>query len=259
MANAGITGSLVVKMSVDEVMDLLVISRLTAEDVVAHACSEFAAKPMSGMVVPGPRTFLGIDMFRPGSITEVYGPSGSGKTQICFTVAACELFKSVFWLDTENTYRSERLVQIAGSSCLERLKVKQVRDFAGMLETANQLRHVVRDDGDSVLVVIDSIAMPLRDTSQLLERQKGIHVLAETLKRTRACILVTNHVISDMTSKTGFYPALGNTWSHAVNTRVLVYKDEVTSKRFIRPVKLTGERESNDIEIGITDAGVILC
>ena len=248
----------IVRMSVDEVMDCLDVSRRTAEEVVTHACSRFAAKPISGIDLPSPRSFFGIDMFRPGSITEIYGPSGSGKTQLCLTVAASELFDRVFWLDTENTYRSERLVKIGGTTCLERIKVKQVRDFEVMLETSHQLGHALSHITDSVLIVIDSIAMPLRDTSRLMERQKGIHGLAEALKKTGACILVTNHVIADFSRKDSFNPALGNTWSHAVNTRLLVFKDEVTGKRFIRPVKLTAVRESHDIEIGITDAGVIL-
>lgn len=56
-----------------------------------------------------------------GSITEIFGEFRTGKTQLCHTLAVtCQLpvdcggaEGKVIWLDTEGTFRPERLVAIA--------------------------------------------------------------------------------------------------------------------------------------------------
>jgi len=247
-----------VRMEIDEVMDSLNVSRSTAEKLVRDACSKYASKPIAFSDMRPPVSFLGIDMLRFNSITEVYGPSGSGKTQLCFSLAASDKFETVYWLDTEGTYRSERLLEIGGLRCLEKVKVKQIRDFDSLLSTVSLgLPNLVTPDAQSVLVIIDSIAAPLRSTENLLDRQKSIHILAESLKKINACILVTNHVIGSMAAKDSFTPALGNTWSHAVNTRLLITKDPHTKQRLMRTEKLLG-MHACDIEIGISRSGVYL-
>ncbi len=58
--------------------------------------------------------------FEPEAITEFYGVYGSGKTQVCHTAAViAQLPKAqggldgeVIWIDTENTFRPERIVDI---------------------------------------------------------------------------------------------------------------------------------------------------
>jgi RecA/RadA recombinase len=246
-----------VKMDVDDVMDYLQVSRVTAELVVQDACSRYASKPVLARDIPAPVRFMGLDMLRSGSITEVYGPSGSGKTQLCLTLAASDLFNTVFWLDTEGTYRSERLLEIGGLRCLDKVKVKSVRDFDTMFWTVSKaMQNIITSEMHPTLVVIDSIAAPLRSTDKLMDRQRSIHSLAEALKKLGACVLVTNHVIAHMSTQDAFLPALGNTWSHAVNTRILMFKEEHTRRRFIRPVKILSSPPCDDIEFGITRSGV---
>ena len=254
-----LSGPDIIKMEIDEVMDFLNVSRSTAERVVLDACSRYASKPVLSSHIPGPIKFMGLDMLRYGTITELYGPSGSGKTQFCLTLAASDLFKTIFWLDTEGTYRSERLLEIGGIKCLDKVKVKPVRDFDNMFWTVSEaLQNIVNQETQPTLVVIDSVAACLRSTEKLMDRQKSVHSLAEALKRLGACVVVTNHVIAHMSTKDAFLPALGNTWSHAVNTRILLFKEEHTRKRFIRPVKLVSSPPCDDIEFGITRSGVSL-
>jgi len=58
--------------------------------------------------------------FEPQAVTEFYGVYGSGKTQICHTAAVmCQLSKEqgglngeVIWIDTEGTFRPERIKDI---------------------------------------------------------------------------------------------------------------------------------------------------
>lgn len=58
-----------------------------------------------------------------GAITEVFGESGSGKTQLCLTLAvACQLQFAqgggegkCLYIDTNGTFRPERLLTVSGS------------------------------------------------------------------------------------------------------------------------------------------------
>ena len=58
-----------------------------------------------------------------GAITEIYGEFGSGKTQICHTTAVLVQQKKenggleggIIYVDTENTFRPERIVSISKS------------------------------------------------------------------------------------------------------------------------------------------------
>ena len=54
--------------------------------------------------------------FNEGRIVGVLGENGAGKTQLCYVAAieAIELFKgNVVWIDCEDTFRPERIVDIA--------------------------------------------------------------------------------------------------------------------------------------------------
>ncbi|MDA4133475.1 MAG: DNA repair and recombination protein RadA, partial [Thaumarchaeota archaeon] len=59
--------------------------------------------------------------YEEGKITEVFGASNSGKTQLAIqatVMAAAQGWKSVY-VDTESTFRPERLAQMAESRDLE--------------------------------------------------------------------------------------------------------------------------------------------
>ena len=60
--------------------------------------------------------------FETGAITECFGEFGSGKTQIGHALAvACQKIESdavAVYIDTENTFRPERIIQIAKSARL---------------------------------------------------------------------------------------------------------------------------------------------
>jgi len=70
--------------------------------------------------------------FEPQAVTEFYGVYGSGKTQICHTAAVmAQLPKAqgglngeVIWIDTENTFRPERIKDIVIARGLVPLKEK---------------------------------------------------------------------------------------------------------------------------------------
>ena len=88
------------------------------------------------------------------------------------------------------------------------------------------------------LVVVDSVAALARnefDRASLPQRQSRLSKQASLLKWLASVfsipVVVTNHVSKHIASTTDVVPALGNTWSHAVNIRlVLAALSDTTSQ-----------------------------
>jgi RecA/RadA recombinase len=102
--------------------------------------------------------------FEEGRITEVFGPSNSGKTQLAIqatVMAAARGWKSVY-VDTESTFRPERLAQIAESrgldakAALESVFSLRARDVEAQ---SRVLKRMVDDPrvGPAKLVVVDTV------------------------------------------------------------------------------------------------------
>src|ERR1051325_10592692 len=104
------------------------------------------------------------------AVTEFYGEFGSGKSQICHTlciiaglpVESGGLNSGVIYIDTEGTFRPERLEQIARargvdpSNALKNVAVCKVYNSAHLELIIKNLGKYV-DDYKSKLVIIDSI------------------------------------------------------------------------------------------------------
>ncbi|XP_064403343.1 DNA repair protein RAD51 homolog 2-like [Halichondria panicea] len=185
-----------------------------------------------------------------GMITEISGPPGCGKTQFCVTVAvvtALSAGQNVAYIDTEGAFSAERLVEIAkyrhpNSSSSEHLLAlaSRVHVFTEMtcdilLERLAQLEEIIVDKKIR-LVIVDSIASLVRkefntsskkgvaDRAALLNTQAArLKYVAESFK---IPILVTNQITTkvshDQEEDSIVTVALGNSWSHAVNTRLLM-------------------------------------
>src|SRR5829696_3217770 len=104
------------------------------------------------------------------AVTEFYGEFGSGKSQICHTLAAIAtqpteaggLNSGVIYVDTEGTFRPERLNQIARSRELEPSHVLKNVAVCKVYNSSH-LELIIKDlgkyikDFNAKLVVIDSI------------------------------------------------------------------------------------------------------
>jgi DNA repair protein RadA len=64
------------------------------------------------------------DGIETGAITQFYGPPGSVKTQLCYTICAMlpSQYKAVY-IDTESTFRPERIESIAKARGLDQAKI----------------------------------------------------------------------------------------------------------------------------------------
>jgi RecA/RadA recombinase len=205
--------------------------------------------------LPGIDAALG-GPFEPG-IVEVIGRSGVGKSQFAMTVAAQFISDSarsgrapqgVVFIDTEGKFPPRRCVEIATSAAADDSSRKAIAAAMATHMTflrandSSELRRIVENLESTMsrvqarLVVVDSIAALARrdfDGSGLRARQAQLSDIAAKLKQLadayNAVVLVTNQVSGVLADDEGgalpsgmVRPALGNTWSHCVNTRLVL-------------------------------------
>lgn len=173
----------------------------------------------------------------PGTFAEVVGLSGSGKSQFCMQLAV-RIQKSVkkrkcVYIDTEGSFRTSRICEIAshlfssktGDEILSAITISRCRDIVELTSAVYRLKSLLEEDPEVGLVIIDSIAMPLRGDdehaqSALLDVSRALTSLIATF---RCIIVAANHVISDVEGDGGsepeIAPALGRNWSHIPNMR----------------------------------------
>jgi RecA/RadA recombinase len=179
---------------------------------------------------------------RPGMITEVVGPSGVGKSQFCMSLVAHALLStssSVIVVDTEGKFSPSRLREILtglgseSTDALSRVHLLRVSTSSELSSAVSGLDTSVMDL-DANIVIIDSIAALARrdfDSSAVRERQSLLSEIATSLKRTaevfKVAVVATNQVAGCFADGESYLggsarPALGNTWAHCVNTRLLL-------------------------------------
>ena len=151
------------------------------------------------------------------AVTEFYGEFGSGKSQICHTLCAIVtqpveaggLDGGVIYIDTEGTFRPERLNQIARARALEPSHVLKNVAICKIYNSSH-LELIVKDIGKYIndfkakLVIIDSIIslhraeFPGRGT--LADRQQRLNSILHKLIRLseifNIAIVITNQVQS---------------------------------------------------------------
>jgi len=149
--------------------------------------------------------------YEEGKITEVFGPSNSGKTQVAIqacVMAAARGWKSVY-VDTESTFRPERLVQMAESrgmdakAALESVFSLRARDVEAQ---SRVLKRMVDDPRVSLakLVVVDTVTknftleFPGRERTGRRQGALGSYLnrIAIDAYLHRRVVLLTNRVAS---------------------------------------------------------------
>ncbi len=157
--------------------------------------------------------------FEAGSITECYGAFGCGKTSIAHQLAVTTQLPvdqggaegAVVWIDTEATFRPERIKQIAESRGLDPLKFLKnifvVRAFNSdhQMFIAEKVDDLINKENIPVkLVIVDSLMAHFRTEfvgrGTLADRQqklnKHMHTLMKLADVYNLCVYVTNQVMS---------------------------------------------------------------
>jgi len=181
------------------------------------------------------------------AMTEFYGEFGSGKSQICHTL--CVMVQSphgegglgggAVYIDTEGTFRPERIAEIAEARGLDSEKVLSGITVARAYNSAHQ-ELIVKDLGNVLeekkvkLVILDSAVAHYRaeflGRGTLAERQqrlnKFMHQLLRTAEIYNVAVVVTNQVqaapdsfFGDPTRPTG-----GHVVAHTSTYRVYLRK-----------------------------------
>ena len=155
--------------------------------------------------------------FETQSICEVFGEFGSGKTQIGHQLAVNTILPlsqgglngEVFYIDTEDTFRPERIAQMAESvgidpsDALERIHVARAYNSAHQILLVDEIKRMAKNI-DVKLVIVDSLTSHFRaeyvGRGMLATRQQKLNRHLKELKQLsdvqNSIILVTNQVMS---------------------------------------------------------------
>ncbi len=153
--------------------------------------------------------------FETGAITECFGQYGSAKTQIAHWLAVQvqkqDPTATAIYIDTENTFRPERIQQFAigagldPETILKNIKVARAYNSDHQMLLAEKVEDLVKEQGVNVkLVIVDSLTAHFRaefvGRGTLAVRQqklnKHMHVLSKIADMHNLCVYVTNQVMS---------------------------------------------------------------
>jgi DNA repair protein RadA len=188
--------------------------------------------------------------FEAQSLTEFYGEFATGKTQICFQ-AIIQFLKNnksgkVLFIDTENTFRPERLKDIAISEKLDERELARVFHYKA-LTTSLQLialeraKRIHSPDSPIKLIIVDSLTSQFRaeylGRGFLSERQQTLNAHIKDLLKfcieNNAVCLVTNQVQSNPDSMYGgprVKPIGGNILAHRSTYRFFIKKGKLGTR-----------------------------
>ncbi len=194
-----------------------------------------------------------------GSITEFYGQFGSGKTQIGLQSAVNVqlpvekggLNGTAVYIDTEGTFRPERIMQMAAAKNLDPKEVLKNIMVARAYNSDHQMLLAekageIAEERNVRLVVVDSLTSHFRSEysgrGELAPRQQKLNRHLHSLQRDLAdmhniAVIVTNQVMSNPGMMFGdpITPIGGNIVGHLSTYRVYLRKSK-GNKRIARLV-----------------------
>ncbi len=215
--------------------------------------------------------------FETQSICEVFGEFGSGKTQIGHQLAVNTLLPveqgglggEVFYIDTEDTFRPERIAQMANgigidpNEALERIHVARAYNSAHQMLLVDEIKRMSKSI-DVKLIIVDSLTSHFRaeyvGRGMLATRQQKLNRHLKELKQLsdvfNALVLVTNQVMSkpdamwgDPTKAIG-----GHIVGHASTFRLYLRKSK-GGRRVARLIDSPNLPEG-DAVISVTEEGI---
>ena len=189
--------------------------------------------------------------FESAAITECFGEFGSGKTQIghVLTINCIKQYpgSTVVYIDTENTFRPERIEQLAKgagiepSEVLKRIKVAKAYNSDHQSLLAEKVEDLIKKQGlDVKLVIVDSLTAHFRaefiGRGALADRQQRINrhmrELAKLAQTNNVCVYVTNQVMArpDMFFGDPTQAIGGHIVGHASTFRIYLRKGKKGSR-----------------------------
>ncbi|KAM3933849.1 DNA repair protein RAD51 homolog 3 [Leptodactylus fuscus] len=226
-------------------------------------------------------------------VTEICGPPGIGKTQLCMQLAVDVQIPECFggadgetvYIDTENSFMVERLVDIANACvvhcslitqthqqddqkiAMQRFTVNNIlshiyyfscHDYAELLAQILFLPEFIAQHSKIKLVIIDSIAFPFRHSfDDLSLRTRLLNMLAQQLiniaNQHKLAVVLTNQMTTRIgSSEALLVPALGENWGHAATYRVILHWEGL--QRFAALNKAPNQKDIT-VQFEITQQG----
>ncbi|WP_461461045.1 DNA repair and recombination protein RadA [Methanobrevibacter sp.] len=213
------------------------------------------------------------------AITEVFGEFGSGKSQISHELAVTVqlpleqggLDAECVYIDTENTFRPERIEQISDrfgldhEEVLQKIHIARAFNSSHQLLMAEKINELIQNGSNIKLVIVDSLMAHFRaeyvGREALAVRQQKLnqhlHVLQQLANTYNLAIFITNQVqarpdafFGSPTKATG-----GHVLGHASTYRIWLKKG-LAGKRIARLVDSPHLPEGECV-YKITNEGVI--
>lgn len=187
-----------------------------------------------------------------GSITEVFGEFRTGKTQLCHTLAVtCQLPVTssggegkCLYIDTEGTFRPERLIPIAERYKMDQSQVLDNIAYARAYNSDHQTELLLQaaammSESRFALLIVDSVMALYRTDfcgrGELQPRQVHLAKFLRTLLRLAdefgVAVLISNQVVAQVDGGAGGMfqadpkkPTGGHILAHASTTRLYLRK-----------------------------------
>jgi len=211
------------------------------------------------------------------ALTEVYGEFGCGKTQFCHTMCVHVqkpteeggLDGRALYIDTENTFRPERIVSIAKANGMDPEKVLNNIIVARAYNSSHQILileeagSVIKENNIKLLIVDSAVGLFRAEylgRGTLAGRQQKlnhfVHLLVRIAETYNCAALATNQV---MASPDVFFgdptrPVGGNVVAHTSTYRI--YFKKSGKKRIARMVDSPHHPEQ-EVIFALSEAGVV--
>ncbi|MFB6470257.1 MAG: DNA repair and recombination protein RadA [Vulcanisaeta sp. AZ3] len=212
------------------------------------------------------------------AITELVGEFGSGKTQLCHQLSVMAqlpedkggLNAKALYVDTENTFRPERIMQMAKyrgldpQEALRNILYSRAYNSDHQAMIIDESRKIIEKENIGI-IIIDSLVAHFRSEypgrENLAERQQKLnHHIAQLLRIAdiyNIAVVVTNQVIAqpDVFFGNPLKPAGGNVIAHGATYRVWLRK----GKENIRIAKIFDSpyHPEREVTFRITEEGVL--
>ncbi len=255
--------------SVGEICDAVDVGEGTAEKVIESARSAvqmgfetadsvYEKRKQVGKITTGSKNLdnlLGGGV-ETGAITETHGAFGSSKSQLAFQLAVnVQLPKenggldgTAIFIDTENTFRPERIQQMAqalgldSDKTLKNIFIGRAYNSDHQILLVDKAKEILKEKNVKLLVV-DSITSMFRSDysgrGELAPRQqklnRHLHELQKLSEVHNLAVYVTNQVMSDPAMMFGdpTRPVGGNILGHAATFRLYLRKSR-EQKRIVK-------------------------
>jgi len=192
-----------------------------------------------------------------GSITEIFGEFRTGKTQLCHQLCVtCQLpleqgggEGKALYIDTEGTFRPERLLAIAeryglnGDDVLDNIAYAKAYNSDHQSQLLLQASAMMSESRFALLVVDSATALYRTDYSgrgELSARQMHLARFLRTLARLAdefgVAVVITNQVVAQVDGTGGAFnpdpkkPIGGNIMAHASTTRLSLRKGRAEAR-----------------------------